>query len=147
MAKDYYSALGVSKNAGADEIKRAYKNLAKKYHPDLNKDKGAEEKFKEINEAYRVLGDEKSKSQYDNYGTAEGDQFSGFQAGQGGFDFSDLFNDIFHGFEGRGRRRGPKRGEDLSYQIEIDLEEAAFGTEKKVSFEKYETCAHCKGLG
>src|SRR3989338_8600137 len=146
MSKDYYSALGVSKNAGADEIKRAYKNLAKKYHPDLNKEKGAEEKFKEINEAYRVLGDEKSKSQYDNFGTTE-EQFSGFQAGAGGFDFSDLFNDIFEGFGSRGRRRGPRRGSDLRYDIEIDMEEAASGAEKKVSFEKYETCSHCKGLG
>ena len=148
MSKDYYSILGVSKNASADEIKRAYKNLAKKYHPDLNKEKGAEEKFKEVNEAYRILGDEKAKSQYDNFGTTE-EQFSGFQAGNFGFDFGDLFDNIFEGFEfgPRGRRRGPRRGNDLSYQIEIDLEEAAFGTEKKISFDKYEMCSHCKGLG
>ncbi|MBW3023229.1 molecular chaperone DnaJ [Candidatus Woesearchaeota archaeon] len=150
MAKDYYSILGVSKGANKDEIKRAYKTLAKKYHPDLNKEAGSEEKFKEVNEAYKVLSDDKLRQQYDNFGTAD-ERFSGFQAGAGGFDFGDIFNSIFEGFGGfggfGGRRRGPRRGSDLSYELDIDLEEAASGTEKNISFDKYETCSHCKGLG
>ncbi|MEM4336615.1 MAG: molecular chaperone DnaJ [Candidatus Woesearchaeota archaeon] len=145
MKKDYYSILGVSRNASQEEIKRAYKLLAKKYHPDLNKEKNAEEKFKEINEAYRVLSDEKLRQRYDKFGTAE-EQFSGFQAGDFGFDFGDFFDTIFQEFP-FGARRGPRRGADLRYDIEIELEEAALGAEKKISFEKYEKCSHCKGVG
>jgi len=148
MAKDYYSTLGVSRNAGAEEIKKAYKELAKKYHPDLNKSKGSEEKFKEINEAYRVLGDEKNRQQYDTFGTAEGGfgGFHGFQAGDYGFDFGDLFDTIFEGFGGA-KRRGPRKGSDLQYELEIDLEDAFHGAEKTIVFEKYVVCPQCKGLG
>jgi len=152
MAKDYYSTLGVSRNASQDEIKRSYKELAKKYHPDLNKAKGAEEKFKEINEAYSVLGNEKNRQQYDTFGTSEstaggfGGFHSGFQGGDFGFDFTDFFDSIFPGFGGQ-RRRGPRKGSDLQYELEIDLEDAFHGIEKKISFEKYEKCSHCKGLG
>ena len=150
MAKDYYSTLGVSRNASQEEIKRSYKELAKKYHPDLNKSKGAEEKFKEINEAYRILGDEKSRQQYDTFGTAEQGGgfggFHGFQAGDFGFDFSDFFDEMFEGF-GMGRRRGPRKGEDLQYELEIDLEDAFHGAEKTITFEKYAVCSECKGLG
>lgn len=150
MAKDYYSTLGVSKNASQDEIKRAYKELAKKYHPDLNKAKGSEEKFKEINEAYSVLGNEKSRQQYDTYGTAEGPGgfHSGFQAGQGGFDFSEVFESFFGGFDGfAGGRRGPRKGQDLQYELTIDLEEVFHGVEKTVTFEKYVVCERCNGMG
>ena len=110
MAKDYYETIGVSKNASQDEIKRAYKELAKKYHPDLNKNKGAEDKFKEINEAYKVLGDEKSRTHYDQFGTAD---FSGFQGGgAGGFDFRGFgfedFGDIFGEMFGVGGRKRNK---------------------------------------
>ena len=148
MAKDYYATLGVSRNASQDEIKRAYKELAKKYHPDLNKSKGSEEKFKELNEAYSVLGNEKSRQQYDTFGTAEnlGGFHSGFQPGDFGFDFSDFFESIFEGFGGH-RQRGPRKGADLQYELEIDLEDAFHGAEKKISFDKYEKCAQCKGLG
>lgn len=150
MAKDYYSVLGVSREASPDEIKKAYKTLAKKYHPDLNKNKDAEAKFKEINEAYGVLGNEKNRQQYDNFGTtgdgAQGFGSGGFQGGQYGFDFGDLFDTIFGGFGGMGRR-GPRKGSDLQYEIKIDLEDAYHGVEKSISFEKYETCSHCKGMG
>ena len=116
MSKDYYESLGVKKGSSQDEIKRAYKESAKKYHPDLNKgDKAKEEKFKEINEAYKVLGDEKARANYDRFGSSEG-----FQGGPGGFDFRSQgfedfdFGDIFEGFFGGGgtsqRRRGPRRG-------------------------------------
>ncbi len=152
MAKDYYSTLGVSKNASQEEIKHAYKELAKKYHPDLNKAKGSEEKFKEINEAYSALGNEKSRQQYDTFGTAEssagGGFHSGFQAGNFGFDFSDFFDEVFQGFGGMGgRRRGPRKGQDLQYELGIDLEDAFHGAEKTITFEKYAVCEHCKGLG
>jgi len=148
MAKDYYAILGVSRNATQEEIKRAYKELAKKYHPDLNKSKGAEEKFKEINEAYSVLGNEKSRQQYDTFGTAEGfgGFRSGFQAGDFGFDFSDFFDTIFEGFGGH-RYRGPRKGADLQYELEIELEDSFYGAEKKISFERYEKCSYCKGIG
>jgi len=152
MAKDYYATLGVSRNASQDEIKRAYKELAKKYHPDLNKSRGAEERFKEINEAYSVLGDEKSRQQYDTFGTSEGfgGFHSGFQAGEGGFDFSDIFESFFGGFDSfgmGGRRRGPRKGADLHYELQIDLEDVFHGAEKTIAFEHYVRCERCKGLG
>ncbi len=151
MAKDYYKTLGVEKNASKDEIKKAYKTLAKKYHPDMNKDANATEKFKEINEAAAVLGDEKKRQQYDQYGTAD------FNAGQGGFggaSYSDFaggfdFDDIFESFFGGGRRsrRGPQRGEDIEYEIEITLEEAALGIKKQLHVPRMETCEKCHGSG
>lgn len=157
MAKDYYSTLGVGKNATQDEIKRAYKEAAKKSHPDLHKgDKAKEEKFKEINEAYKVLGDEKSRSNYDRFGSAE----PGFQGGAGGFNSSDFgggfedfdIGDIFEGFFGGGgrggaRHRGPKKGADLVFDMEITLEDAYFGAEKQVSIMRQEKCVDCKGTG
>ncbi len=155
MSKDYYGSLGVSKTASQDEIKRAYKEAAKKYHPDLNKGDAAKaEKFKEINEAYKVLGDEKSRANYDRFGTAQG----GFQGGAGGFDFSGFeggfndfdFGDIFEGFfggGGRGRRRGPARGSDLVFDMQITLEEAYSGVEKEVTIGREETCSDCGGIG
>ncbi len=146
MAKDYYKILGVSEKASQDEIKRAYKELAKKYHPDLNKSDGAEDTFKEVNEAYKVVGDEKSRQQYDQFGTA--DQ-TGFQGGGAGFDFHGFdINDIFEGFfGGSGRRSGPRKGSDLRYDMEITLEDCAFGSQKTVSLEKKVQCTKCHGKG
>ncbi|MDP3765156.1 MAG: molecular chaperone DnaJ [Nanoarchaeota archaeon] len=152
--KDYYKILGVSKNATKEEIKAAYKKLAKQYHPDLNKSPDAAEKFKEINEAAAVLGDEQKKTQYDQFGTA-GEKFSGFQQG---FDFSDFMSDIggfgfdfdsifenFFGGSQRTRRR--QRGSDLRYDLEIGLEDAAFGAEKNINIPRLEECGQCNGTG
>ncbi|MBI5398974.1 molecular chaperone DnaJ [Candidatus Woesearchaeota archaeon] len=154
MAKDYYSILGVDRNATRDEIKKAYKRLAKKYHPDLNKEVGSAEKFKEINEAAAVLGDDKKRSHYDQYGTAD---MPGFQGGAGGFDFGDLggfagtfdFGDIFENFfgGGMGRRRGPQRGSDLRYDLKIDLEDVYNGAEKHIDLPRIDLCSACDGTG
>lgn len=150
MAKDYYDILGVGRDASKEEIKKAYKKLAKKYHPDLNKDKNAAEKFKEINEAASVLGDDKKREQYDRFGTTEG--FGGFDFG--GFDFTNFgssfdFGDIFDTFFGSGkqRRRSSYRGADLRYDIEISLEEAASGVKKHIVIPRYEKCGKCAGSG
>lgn len=155
MAKDYYQILGVPKGASKEEIKKAYKKLAKQYHPDLNKDPKAAEKFKEINEAASVLGDDKKREQYDRFGTTA----EGFGGGAGGFDFSDAFsgmdiNDLFEqffggsfgGFGGR-RRRGPTRGRDLVVEMEITLEEAYRGVEKPIVLPRLEQCEKCNGSG
>ncbi len=152
MAKDYYETLGVEKDASIDDIKRAYKKLAKKYHPDLNKsDPSAETKFKEVNEAASVLTNEKKKEQYDRYGSAgmdgasgpEGYDFSGFQGGA--YDFGDVFDSFFGG--SMGRRRGPRRGNDLMTDATLTLEEAASGTTRQVHLKKLSACADCKGRG
>ena len=156
--KDYYKILGVNKNATKEEIKKAYKQLAKKYHPDLNKDHGAAEKFKEINEAAAVLGDDEKRAQYDQFGTTA-EQFSGGR----GFDFSDFssdfgdfasfdFGDIFDRFFSGGGmfssgRRGPKNGSDLRYDIEITLEEAASGATKSIIIPHLVRCSKCHGSG
>ncbi len=144
MAKDYYETLGVSKSASKEEIKKAYKKLAKKYHPDLAKEDGAEEKFKQISEAYAVLSDDKKKAHYDQYGDAEFHQryshediFRGF----GGI------NDIFDMFFGGQRGRRQNRGQDLRYDIEIEFKEAAFGVTKKIKVQKLAACETCKGSG
>ena len=154
MVKDYYKILGVGRDATKDEVKRAYKTLAKKYHPDLNKEPGAEEKFKEINEAASVLADEKKREQYDHFGTSAQDfgYGAGFdykdvfsEFGFGNFDFDSIFDNFFgHGFR---VRRGPRRGADLLYNLEIDLEEAAFGTKKTINIPRREECKTCKGSG
>jgi len=151
--KDYYKTLGVDKNASKDEIKKAYKKLAKKYHPDLNKEADAGEKFKEINEAAAVLGDDKKRQHYDQFGTADfggGQGFSGFDFrdfGSGfGFDFDDIFDTFFGGSGGR-RRHGPRRGADVEYELEITLEEAASGVKKQINVPRLETCSKCSGSG
>ena len=150
MAKDYYDILGVPRTATREEIKKAYKKLAKQYHPDLNKEPGAADKFKEINEAAAVLGDETKRKQYDQFGTAD---FQGFQGGEGGFDFSNFsdmfdFGDVFESFFGfGGGRRRAARGSDLRYNLSIDLEEAHNGIEKNILVPRYETCDSCKGNG
>ncbi len=152
MAKDYYKTLGVAKNASQEEIKKAYKNLAKKYHPDLNKSPDATEKFKEISEAASVLGDAQKRQQFDQYGSADlnGQGMGGFDyrdfQGQG-FNFDDLFENLFSGFGGGGRRRGPARGHDMLMDIEVSLEEAAKGVTKTVSISRQATCSVCDGTG
>ena len=156
--RDYYEVLGVSKGASEDEIKKAYKKMARKYHPDLNPgDKSAEEKFKEVNEAYEVLSDANKKARYDQYGHAGVDPnfgAGGFGGGfDGGFDFSDLgdiFGSFFGGGFGGGRRTNPyapQRGESIRLAVTISFEEAAFGCEKEVTVERYETCDTCHGSG
>jgi len=161
--RDYYEVLGVDKKASADEIKKAYRKSAMKYHPDRNPgDKEAEEKFKEIGEAYEVLSDEGKRSRYDqfgfagvdpNYGAGAGGYGGGFNGGFGGFgDFGDL-GDIFGEFFGGGARtRGnsanaPRRGENILSQLELTFEEAAFGCEKEVAPQRIENCAVCNGSG
>lgn len=153
--KDYYSILGVEKTASADEIKSAYRRLAKKYHPDLNKTEEAATKFKEINEAYEVLGDEKKRANYDQFGTADGAQFGGaggfgdfFRQAGGSGGFSDIFSDIFSAFGGGSRaERVSERGDDINLQIDISFEEAIFGCEKPITFAKIEKCPDCSGTG
>ena len=155
--RDYYEVLGVDKNASADEIKKAYRKSAMKYHPDRNPgDKEAEEKFKELGEAYEVLSDADKKARYDqfgfagvdpNYGGGAGGYGGGF-GGFGGFDFGDIFGDFFGG---GGRRQNaqtaPRRGENVGARLELSFEEAAFGAEKEVAAQRIENCAVCNGSG
>lgn len=166
--RDYYEVLGVNKNSTDDEIKKAYRNLARKYHPDLNRDdpKTAEAKMKEINEAYDVLKDKEKRAQYDQFGHAA---FSGagygqgggtythvnmedfenmFNMGGGGFGFGDIFNDLFGNAGARTRKkRGPERGADLRYDLRITFEEAAFGKDTTIKVPRMENCEECDGTG
>ncbi len=151
--KDYYRILEIDRTADETEIKKAYRRLALKYHPDRNPgDKVSEEKFKEINEAYACLSDPQKRAHYDRFGTAEG---FGADAGFGGFGdfgstfgdiFGEMFGDIFGDFTGR-RRRRPSKGQDLRYDLEIDLKDAVFGTEKKITIPRWEDCSTCGGTG
>lgn len=161
--RDYYEVLGVSKSATPDEIKKAYRQLAKKYHPDLNPDnKEAEAKFKEANEAYEILSDSDKKEKYDRFGFAGvdpsygagqgGGGFGGFGGFDGGmeFDLGDLFGSFFGGFGGGGGRsnpNAPRRGSDIQTNIYITFEEAAKGCKKTVEFQKIEVCDECSGSG
>lgn len=152
--RDFYEVLGVSKTATDDEIKKAYRKLAKKYHPDLNpNDKSAEQKFKEVSEAYEILSDKEKRSRYDQFGHAGVDQNysggSGGFSGFGGFDMGDIFGDIFGGgFSSRGTsRRGPQRGSNISAHVAISFEEAAFGCEKEINIYRIENCPDCGGTG
>jgi len=164
MSKNYYETLGVDKNASKEELKKAFHKLAHKHHPDKNK--GDDKKFKEVNEAYQVLSDDKKRSSYDQFGSADGPQgfggqqgysgqgqgfggfdFSGFQNGQG-FDMGDLgdiFGDIFGG--GGGRKQNARRGRDIQTEIDLTFEESIFGVKRKVSITKQSTCDICKGTG
>lgn len=153
MSKEYYKVLGLEKGASEAEIKKAFKKLALKYHPDRNADdKEAEEKFKEINEAYQVLSDPEKKARYDQFGTADFNGYGGGGFGGGGFDFSDLgdiFGDIFGGFGGGGRRNpnAPRKGADIETTINLSFEDAVFGVEKEISITKNEKCDICNGSG
>lgn len=153
--RDYYEVLGLAKGASADEIKRAYRKLARQYHPDVNKEAGAADKFKEINEAYQVLSDPKKRSQYDYYGTAGPGAGAGGFGGFEGFDFNGDFGnfgdfgDLFDAFFGgqRGGARRSQRGADLRYDFHISLEQAAKGLEKEVDVLHHAACPTCKGSG
>ncbi|HSX58466.1 MAG TPA: molecular chaperone DnaJ [Candidatus Saccharimonadales bacterium] len=167
--RDYYEVLGVSKNSSAEEIKKAYRVKARKSHPDVDKSTGAEERFKEINEAYQVLSDPQKKAAYDQFGhsafqgggapggtggySSYGGYPGGFNVDFGGAGFRDPF-EIFEEFFGSAspfgsarRKGGPRNGEDLHYEITIPFEQAAFGTEKKIEIPRYEVCDHCSGSG
>jgi len=153
--RDYYDILGVNKSASKDEIKKAYRTTAFKYHPDKNPgDKVAEEKFKEASEAYSVLSDDKKKTNYDQFGHAAFESGGGGGQGFGGFDassFSDIFEDFFSDFTGgsrsSSRRSSSNRGNDLRYDLSISLEEAYKGLDKKINYTTYKKCSSCKGSG
>lgn len=151
-SKDYYEVLGLQKGASDDEIKRAFRKLAIKYHPDKNQgNKEAEEKFKEINEAYQVLSDPEKKANYDRFGTAEPGGFGGGAGGFSGFsdfgDFGDIFSDIFGGGRSSARRNGPVKGDDIEYTLNLTFDEAVFGAEKQFSISRIEKCEDCGGTG
>lgn len=156
MARDYYAILGVSRDADKEEIKRAYRRLARKYHPDVNKEDGAEERFKEINQAYEVLSEPETRARYDRFGEAGVSSAAG--AGYQDFSdfggFADIFESFFSGFSGGapggqpGRRRGgPMRGDDLRLDLKLDFREAVFGGEKEIRISHLETCVNCSGSG
>lgn len=155
MARDYYEILGVDRNADKEEIKRAYRRLARKYHPDVNKEDGAEERFKEINRAYEVLSEPETRSRYDRFGEAGVSSAAG--AGYQDFGdmggFADIFESFFSGFSGGmggqqvRRRTGPARGDDLRLDLNLDFREAVFGGEKEIRISHLETCAPCSGTG
>ena len=153
--RDYYEVLGVDKNADEATIKKAYRTLAKKYHPDMNPgDKEAEAKFKEVNEAYDVLSDPDKKAKYDQYGHAAFDPSAGGGAGFGGFgdfggfDINDIFSSFFGGASGGStRRNGPVRGDYITVRLTISFEESVFGCKKEVSYNKIQKCADCSGTG
>ena len=159
--RDYYEVLGVSKGASDDEIKKAYRKTAKKYHPDLNPDNAeAEAKFKECNEAYEVLSDPEKKARYDQFGFAGVDPNFGAGAGAGGFgggfggfegdiDLGDIFSSFFGGGFGGGTRNpnAPRRGRDIQSAVTITFEEAAKGCKKQVEVPRVEDCSQCHGTG
>ncbi len=154
--RDYYEVLGVSKTASADEIKKAYRGLAKKYHPDMNPgDKEAEAKFKEVNEAYDVISDDAKRAKYDQFGHAAfdpaaggGEGFGGFGGfGGDGFDFGDIFSSFFGGGSSRSQRSSAIDGEDIVTRITITFDEAVFGCKKEISYPRVEACGDCGGSG
>ncbi len=149
---DFYDLLGVARDADADTLKRAYRRLARQYHPDVNKDPGAEDRFKEIGRAYEVLSDPQSRARYDQFGEAGLGGAAGMpdMGDMGGF--ADLFETFFSGFGGPGgggprRRGGPRQGDDLRLDLSIDFREAVFGLEKEVQIRHLETCSTCQGSG
>ncbi len=154
--RDYYEVLGVSKSASEDEIKKAYRGLAKKYHPDMNPgDKDAEVKFKEVNEAYAVLSDSDKRSKYDRFGhdafdPSSGGGYGGFGGFSGAdFDFGDIFSSFFGGgsTSSRSRANMPIEGDDVATRVSVSFEEAAFGCKKEVNFARIENCPDCSGSG
>lgn len=156
--EDFYDLLGVSRDASKDEIKKAYRKLSKKYHPDISDDPNAEEKFKQVSEAYEVLSDDQKRAAYDQYGHASTDPnfgagggFGGGFGGQGfgGGGFEDIFDQFFGGGGGRRRRdpNAPRQGEDLQYVMDLEFEEAIFGKETKINYNREEECNTCGGNG
>ncbi|MBM9832560.1 DnaJ domain-containing protein, partial [Enterococcus faecalis] len=143
----YYDRLGVSKNASQDEIKKAYRKMSKKYHPDINKEAGAEQKYKEVQEAYETLSDDQKRAAYDQYGPAGANGGFGGGGFGGGFDgggfggFEDIFSSFFGGGGGATRNpNAPRQGDDLQYRINLKFEEAIFGTEKEVKYNREASC-------
>lgn len=152
MGNDPYGTLGVDKNASQDEIKKAYRKLSKKYHPDINHEAGAEDKYKEVQEAYETLGDEQKRANFDQYGSADGPQgfgdFGGDQGGFGGFGgFEDIFGSMFGGGGGRRDPNAPQQGADLRYSMDLTFEEAIFGKETQIKYNRDEECQTCHGSG
>lgn len=153
MPQDLYEILGVSRNASPEEIKKAYRRLARQFHPDVNRDDGAADKFKEINAAYEVLSDAEKRARYDRFGAAGVNPNMGGFGGAEGFGFGDL-NDIFEfftGFSGQARRgasrKRPRAGRDLRYDMTLSFEESIFGVEKEIEITRMEVCEHCQGTG
>ncbi|APR08597.1 Chaperone protein DnaJ [Lentilactobacillus parabuchneri] len=155
--KDYYSILGVSKDASDDEIKHAYRKLSKKWHPDINKAPDAEAKFKEINEAYETLSDPQKRANYDQYGSADGagagfggaggqGGFGNFDGGSG-FGFDDIFSQFFGGGQQRADPSAPRQGRDLQYQMTLEFEEAIFGKKTEIKYNREAQCKTCHGTG
>jgi molecular chaperone DnaJ len=152
--RDYYEVLGVARDASSEQIKKAYRTLARQYHPDLNKESDAETRFKEINEAYEVLSDTDKRAMYDRFGHAGlGGAAGGFDPFAGGGFGGDIFSTIFDAFVGQGTRGGPTsqragiRGSDLRYHLSLEFEEAIFGVEKEIHFDRLEECTTCAGSG
>jgi molecular chaperone DnaJ len=149
--RDYYEVLGVSRNATKEELKKQYRNLARRYHPDVNKEADAAEQFKEVSEAYEVLSDDQTRAAYDRFGHAGvqngGAGFSGFEGGFGSVAdiFEEFFGSSFAG--GRRRRQGPRRGSDLRYDLSVTFEEAVFGVEREIEYRRLEVCPECRGSG
>jgi molecular chaperone DnaJ len=147
VANDYYQTLGVARGASQDEIKQAFRKLARQYHPDVSKEPNAEERFKEMNEAYSVLSDEQKRAQYDRFGRVDNNMGGGQDMN---VNFNDIFEELFGFGGGRGggsRRNAPRRGRDLQMGVELTFEEAVFGTEREIQFEREETCVTCRGSG
>jgi molecular chaperone DnaJ len=153
MARDYYDVLGIQRNAGKDDIKRAFRKLARQYHPDVSEAEDAETRFKEINEAYEVLSDDDKRARYDRFGHAGVSGAAGGGFNQTGFaGFEEIFEEFFNNFGGRGNRgggarRGPKPGADRRVNVTVTFEEAVFGTEREIEFDRLETCDRCDGVG
>lgn len=146
--RDYYEVLGVTRNASRDDMKKAYRRLARQYHPDVNKEPDAAERFKEVSEAYEVLSDDQKRAQYDRFGHAAFQNGAGFSGFEGGFgSVADIFEEFFGGGFGRRRRRGPRRGADLRYDLSISFEEAVFGVEREIEVRRPEICPTCNGSG
>ncbi len=147
--RDYYDVLGLTKSASKDEIRKAYRKLSKMYHPDLNKEADAVDKFKEVTEAYEVLSDETKKANYDQFGHADPNQgFGGFGGGGAdGFGFDDIFSTFFGGSTRRRDPNAPRKGDDLQYSMTIDFMEAVFGKETEIEIPKEESCDTCDGSG
>jgi molecular chaperone DnaJ len=145
--RDYYEVLGVPRSADADDVKRAFRRLARQYHPDVNREDGAEERFKEINEAYEVLSDSEKRARYDRFGHA-GVQGAGGAGFEGfGFGIDDIFESFFGGARTGASARRPRAGQDLRYDLEISFEEAVFGCDKEIEAARHEPCPTCNGSG